>query len=98
VFVGALVLDLLLPADVGSLKAKRAVVRPLVAALRRLEVSVAETGALDLHRRAEVSVGVVAADAARVGEVLDRAERVAADRPELQLLQAHRLVRSDGDD
>ncbi|MEJ5866283.1 DUF503 domain-containing protein [Pseudokineococcus sp. 5B2Z-1] len=97
-FVGVLVCDLLLPPEVGSLKGKRSVVRPLVAELRRLEVAVAETGSLDLHRRAEVSAAVVAATADRCHEVLDRCERLVAARPELQLLDAHRLLRSDTDD
>ena len=53
-FVGSLSLDLLL-GDVHSLKEKRSLVRPIVAELRRaFAVSAAETGHLDLHRRAEV--------------------------------------------
>ncbi|MEJ5945288.1 DUF503 domain-containing protein [Pseudokineococcus basanitobsidens] len=97
-FVAALVCDLLLPAEVGSLKGKRSVVRPLIADLRRLEVAVGETGHQDLHRRAEVSVAVVSATAGRCEEVLDAAERLVASRPEVQLLAAHRLLRSDSDD
>jgi uncharacterized protein YlxP (DUF503 family) len=63
-FVGTLGLDLLL-GDVHSLKDKRAVVRPIVAELRRrFEVAAAEAGHLDLHRRALVGVAVVAPDAA----------------------------------
>jgi uncharacterized protein len=97
VYVGTLVLDLLL-GDVHSLKHKRAVVRPVVAQLKRLDVSAAETGHLDLHRRAEVSVAVVAADAAHVRRVLETAERQVAGNPELQLLSARTRVRSDSDD
>ena len=60
---GSLELDLLL-GDVHSLKEKRAVVRPIVAELRRrFEVAAAEAGHLDLHRRALVGVAVVAPDA-----------------------------------
>ena len=64
-YVRALTLDVLL-GDVRSLKAKRGVVRPLVAELRRRYpgVAVAETGHLDLHRRAEIGVAVVSATAA----------------------------------
>jgi len=63
--VAALTLDVLL-GDVRSLKQKRAVVRPLVADLRRHfpGVAVAETGHLDLHRRTEIGVAVVSATAA----------------------------------
>lgn len=93
--VATLTLDVLL-GDVRSLKQKRALVRPLVAELRRLDVAVAETGHLDLHRRAEVSCAAVAADAGHCREVLERAERIAASRPELELLSAK--VRFYGDD
>ena len=95
--VGTLVLDLLL-GDVRSLKQKRSVVRPLVAELKRLDVAVAETGHLDLHRRAEVSAAVVAADAAHCRRVLEAVERTAAAHPELDLLSARLRVRSDSDD
>ncbi|MFC5998411.1 DUF503 domain-containing protein [Quadrisphaera sp. GCM10027208] len=96
-FVGTLTLDLLL-GDVRSLKQKRAVVRPLVAELRRRhDVACAETGHLDLHRRSEVAVAVVAADATHCREVLDACERLVAGRPELELLSARRRVLGDGD-
>ena len=61
-FTGTAVFDLLLPGDSRSLKAKRSYVRPIVAALRRFEVSAAEVGLLDLHGRSEIGVAVVAAD------------------------------------
>ena len=87
-FTGALALDLLL-GDVHSLKEKRSVVRPIVAELkRRFEVSAAEAGHLDLHRRALVGVAVVAADAAHVRRVLEACERLVADRPEVEVLSA----------
>ena len=64
-------LDILL-GDVHSLKEKRGIVKPILAELdRRAGVGAAETGHLDLHRRAEIGVAVVAANAARVNEVLD---------------------------
>jgi uncharacterized protein len=98
VFVGALELDLLL-GDVHSLKEKRSVVRPVVAELRRrFEVSAAEAGHLDLHRRALVGVSLVAADAGHVTEVLDRCERLVAGRPELELLSARRRMLGPDDD
>ncbi len=85
-FTGALALDLLL-GDVHSLKQKRSVVRPIVAELRRThEVSAAEAGHLDLHRRALVGVAVVAADAAHVQRVLQACERLVAGRPEVEVL------------
>jgi uncharacterized protein YlxP (DUF503 family) len=92
-YVGALELDVLL-GDVHSLKQKRSVVRPVIAELRRkYDVSVAEAGHQDLHRRALIGVAVVAADSDHVHEVLDACERLVASRVELQLLSArHRLV------
>ena len=97
-WTGTLELDLLL-GDVHSLKEKRSVVRPLVAELRRrFEVSAAEVGHLDLHRRAAVGVALVSADRAHVVEVLDAAERLAAYRPELELLSARRRLTSSEDD
>ena len=97
-YVGSLSLDLLL-GDVHSLKEKRSMVRPVVAELRkRFDVSAAETGHLDLHRRAEVGVGVVAADAGHCADVLDACERLVAARPELDLLSARRRIWADGDE
>ncbi|GAB3906434.1 DUF503 domain-containing protein [Kibdelosporangium lantanae] len=92
-YVGALELDVLL-GDVHSLKEKRSLVRPVIAELRRkYEVSVAEAGHMDLHRRALIGVAAVAADAAHVRDLLNSCERLVTGRPELQLLSArHRLV------
>lgn len=95
-WIGWIEFDILL-GDVHSLKEKRAIVRPLVADLRRtLSVAAAETDSLDLHRRAGVGVSVVAADSRHVIEMLDAAENLVAGRPELDLLSAHRgISRSD---
>jgi uncharacterized protein YlxP (DUF503 family) len=91
-WIGSLELDVLL-GDVHSLKEKRSVVRPLIAELRRrFEVSVAESGHLDLHRRVLVGVAVVAPDAAHCGDVLDACERLVAGRPEVELIAAHRRL------
>ena len=96
-FTGSLVADLLL-GDVHSLKEKRAVVRPVVAELRRrYAVAAAEVGDADLHRRAQVGVAAVAADAAHVTEVLDACERLIAGRPEVDLLSVRRQLFSDDD-
>ena len=96
-FTGTLALDLLL-GDVHSLKEKRAVVRPVVAELRRkLEVSAAEAGHLELHRRALVGVAVVAADAGHVRDVLDACERLVANRPELEVLSARQRLFGEED-
>ena len=91
-FTGSLQLDLLL-GDVHSLKEKRSVVRPLIAEVRRkYEVSVAEAGHLELHRRALIGVAVVAPDAAHCREVLDACERLVAARPEVEVLSARQQL------
>jgi uncharacterized protein YlxP (DUF503 family) len=95
-YVAALTLDMLL-GDVRSLKQKRSVVRPLVAELRRRypTVSVAETGHLELHRRAEIGVAVVSSTAAHATEVLTGCERLVALRPEIELLSARQRLFSE---
>ena len=96
VYVAALTLDVRL-GDVRSLKQKRSVVRPLVAELRRRYpgASVAETGHLDLHRRAEIGVAVVSVTAAHAAEVLTECERTVAGHPEIELLSARQRLFSE---
>jgi uncharacterized protein YlxP (DUF503 family) len=97
-WIGWISFDLLL-GDVHSLKQKRSIVRPLVADLRRtFTVSAAETGSLDLHRRAGVGVSLVAADSSHVIEVLDKVEDFVARRPEVELLSARRGLLSSLDE
>lgn len=96
-WIGWLEFDILL-GDVHSLKQKRSVVRPIIAELRRrFAVSAAETGSLDLHRRAGIGLAVVAADRAHVVDVLDGCERMVAARPEIELLSARRGLRRSDD-
>jgi uncharacterized protein YlxP (DUF503 family) len=97
-WIGWMELDLL-AGDVHSLKEKRSLVRPIVAELRRaFPVSAAETGHLDLHRRAEVGVSMVAPDAGHCKDVLDACERLVAGRPEVDLLAARQRVWDDADE
>jgi uncharacterized protein YlxP (DUF503 family) len=98
VYTGTVVFDLLLPGDSRSLKEKRSYVRPIVAALRKLDVSVAEVGALDRTGRTEIGAAVVAADAHHVREVLDSCERVVAGRPEVELLSVRRRLHGEHDE
>ena len=87
-YVGSLAVDVLLR-DVHSLKQKRSVVRPVLAQVRRTyDVSVAEVGSQDLHRRTMIGVAVVAGDAGHCREVLEACERLIAARPELEVLSA----------
>jgi uncharacterized protein len=93
VYIGALTLDILL-GDVRSLKQKRAVVRPIVAEVRRRfpAAAAAETGHLDLHRRAEIAIAVVSSNAGNCVEVLEACERLVAGRPEIELLSARQRL------
>jgi uncharacterized protein YlxP (DUF503 family) len=95
--VGTLRCDLLL-GDVHSLKEKRALIRPIVAEVRRrFSVSVAETGDQDLHRRAEISVALVGSDHRYVHDVLTACERLIAGRPDVELLSTRTRVLDDED-
>jgi uncharacterized protein len=97
VWIGWLEFDLLL-GDVHSLKQKRSVIRPVIAELRRrFDVSAAETGNQELHRRAGIGIAMVAADRSRVIDVLDAAERLVAARPEFELLSVRRDLRRSTD-
>jgi len=96
-WTGTLELDLLL-GEVHSLKEKRSVVRPVVAALARLGVSVAEAGHLDLHRRTLIGVAVVAADVRHCREVLARCEQRVAERHEVEVLSTRTRFYEMGDD
>jgi uncharacterized protein len=98
VWIGWIEFDVLL-GDVRSLKQKRSVVRPVLAELRRrFQLSVAEVGQLDLHRRSSIGLAVVAADRAHVVAVLEQVERFVADRPEIELLSARRRLHASQDD
>jgi uncharacterized protein YlxP (DUF503 family) len=97
-WVGTLTVELLL-GDVRSLKQKRSIVRPVVAELqRKLSVSAAEVGHLDLYRRAAIGVAVVASDPGHCRDVLDKAERLVAARPEVELLSARARLHNSEDE
>jgi uncharacterized protein len=90
VFVLALDLDLHLP-ECRSLKAKRAVLRPVIDGLRaRFRVSVAEVGEQDRWQRARVGVAVVGATVAHAEDVMDEVERFVWAQPGLDVLSADR--------
>jgi uncharacterized protein len=97
VFTETALFDILLPGDSRSLKQKRGYVRPIIAMLRKFEVSVAEVDHLDLHGRAGIGVAVVAADLAHVRQVIDTCENQMAGRPEIELLSVKRRLHGDDD-
>jgi uncharacterized protein len=91
VFVLALDLDLHLP-ECRSLKAKRAVVRPVTDGLRaRYRVAVAEVGEQDRWQRARIGVAVVGATESHVRDVMDEVERFVWTQPGLDVLSADRM-------
>jgi uncharacterized protein len=97
-FAGVLEVDLLL-GDVHSLKEKRSIIRPLISDVRKkFEVSVAEAGHLELHRRALIGVAVVAADAAHCVDVLEGCERLVVARPEVEVLSTRQRLFGEEDE
>ncbi len=79
--------DLHVPAS-RSLKAKRAVVRPLVDGLRhRFHVSVAEVDHHDQWQRTAIGVAVVAESDHHLRDVLDSVERFVVGSPEVELIE-----------
>ena len=89
-YVAALEMDLHLEAS-NSLKDKRAVVRHLVeVARRRFGVSVSEVAHHDRWQRAAIGFSVVAPNAGRAEEVLDRVERFVWSHPEVTVVAAAR--------
>jgi uncharacterized protein YlxP (DUF503 family) len=97
VYTETALFDLLLPDDSRTLKQKRSYVRPIVAMLRRLEVSVAEVGAHELYGRAQIGVAVVAGEPGHARQVIDACERQVAARPEIELLSVRRRLHGDDD-
>jgi len=88
--VATLEVELHLPAA-RSLKAKRAVLRPLIEGLRhRFGVAVAEVDHQDLWQRAGVAVAAVASSPHHVTDVLDACERFVWAQPQLEVLECNR--------
>ena len=97
-FTGTLTADLLL-GDVHSLKGKRAVVRPIVAELRRrFAVAAAEVGDRTCTAGRRSASPPSRGTPVRSTDVLDACERLLAERPEVTLLSTHRQLVSDTDD
>lgn len=89
-YVAALEIEIHLPA-VGSLKAKRSVVRHIVEAARqRYGVSASEVAHHDLWQRAGLGFSVVAPSAMHAQRLLDQVERFVWSHPEIEVISAER--------
>ncbi len=85
--VGAVEVELHIPA-VSNLKAKRGVVKALVAALRnQLQVSVAEVDHQDLWQRCTLGVAVAAGSESGVRQVVQSVEKIVYREPRVELLR-----------
>jgi uncharacterized protein len=90
VHVLALDIDLYLP-ECRSLKAKRAVLRPITeGARRRFRVAVAEVGENDRWQRARVGVAAVGGTESHVRDVIDEVERWVWSQPGVEVLSMQR--------
>jgi uncharacterized protein YlxP (DUF503 family) len=82
----ALAFDLHIP-ESNSLKAKRAVIKPIIEGLRhRFHVSVAEIEHQDTWQRARIGVAVVASSDGRLRSVIDDVERFVDSAPDVEVL------------
>jgi uncharacterized protein len=89
-YVGALEIEIHVPAA-GSLKAKRSVVRHLIEASRqRFGVSASEVSHHDLWQRAGLGFSVVAPSAAHAEHLLDQVERYVWSHPEITVISVDR--------
>jgi uncharacterized protein YlxP (DUF503 family) len=90
VHAAALTIELYLR-ECRSLKAKRAVVRPVVEGLRkRYKVAAAEVGHHDEWHRAAIGVATVASSEAHLLDILDDVERFVWSFPEIDVLRIDR--------
>jgi len=90
VFASVLVVDLHLPMT-DSLKAKRAVITPILeGARRRHRVAVSETDHQDQWQRSELAFATVASSETQARAVLDAVERFVWSFPEVEVITARR--------
>ncbi len=89
-FASVLTVDLRLP-HADSLKAKRAVITPILeGARRRHRVAVSEVGHQDHQRRSELAFATVGSSEKQAREVLDAVERFVWSFPEVEVLASRR--------
>jgi uncharacterized protein YlxP (DUF503 family) len=89
-FVCALAVELHIP-EARSLKAKRAVVKPIVEGARhRFGVAAAEVDHQDLWQRASLGFAVVASSAAHAAAIVDQVDRFVWSHPEVDVVSSER--------
>ena len=69
-----------------SLKAKRAVLRPLIARLEKMRLAVAEVDHQDTWQFATLGVAVVAPQTGRLDEIIESVKRVLYSDPRLEVV------------
>ena len=75
--------------DAESLKAKRAVVRPIVEGLRRLaSLSVSEVAHHDTWQRCAIGVALVTPDPASMQALIERVRRYVEDKMEVDVVES----------
>jgi uncharacterized protein len=77
-YSAALRIEIRVP-DVRSLKGKRAVLRPVIARLRKLDVAVSEVDHQNAWQRAALGVAIVAPQAFHMEEVIGSVKRAVLD-------------------
>ena len=85
--IGLCRVEIFLP-DGHSLKDKRQVLHSLKDRLKKLNVSVAEVGELDLWQRSTLGIACVANEGAHVNRVLDQALNLIRAVPTLEVVQS----------
>lgn len=97
-FASVLIVDLHLPLP-GSLKAKRAVITPILeGARRRHRVAVSEVAHQDRWGRSELAFATVASSETQAREVLDAVERFVWSFPEVEVVGSWRRWVDDEED
>lgn len=81
----ALRIELRIPGP-RSLKGKRAVLRPVVARLRRLDVAVSEVDHQNAWQRTALGVALVTPQASHLEEVIGAVKRTVLDDPTIEVI------------
>jgi uncharacterized protein len=95
IFCCALRVELLIP-GCTNLKAKRAVIRPLIEGIRnRHHVSVAEVGAQDIWGRSIIAIAAISSTEHITREILDEVDRFVWSWPEIEIVSCTRAWLDD---